>query len=122
MRTVGSIFSPYTGPPLKRRVRKKYATDYADLIVSGTLTPDVTGNYKEHGIEEGQPTYKKINELWFIWLDEIIPGGPYYWTINPRVGVPIPPYWEKFSVSFEPPTGIYVARSGAFGTATVSLP
>ncbi len=122
VRTAGSIFSPDTSGPLKRRVRKKYATDYADLIVTGALDPDVTGSYKEHGTYGGQPTYKKKDELWFIWYDDSGAPADHWWNISPRVGFLVPPYWEKYSLILPPPTGIYNPIDSAVGTATVSLP
>ena len=101
---------PSTGPPPPAH----------DLIVTGTLTPDATGVYEEAGIFNGQPYYQRTDSAYFIWV--LTFGDPlnYQWLITDTLGVGGMFYWQKWTPTYEPPTGIYAPGGFAYGTATVA--
>ncbi len=122
VKTAGSIFSPNTSGPLRRRVRKKYPPRPPDLVVTGELTPDVTGNYFETGTYGGQPFYKHVELDWFIWYDPGMEPIIYTWRITQAPGDTTDPTWYKTTAAFEPVTGSYLPLGGTIGTATVTAP
>ena len=84
------------------------------LVVTGTLTPDATGNYYDTGeVRLGAAIYKRIvddaftiqktNAMPEIWQ---LTGDGATWQKAPSAG----------------PTGDYTAGVGAVGTATVATP
>ncbi len=93
-----------------------------DLLVSGTLTPDATGNYNEAGIYNGQPYYARTDSAFTIWWYENPMYGIYIWTISEILGDTFLLRWNMNSTPGNPPTGIYSPSRGATGTATVALP
>ncbi len=53
-------------------------------IVTGNGYPNPNGNYNIYGTLNGHPTYKKINEEWYIYY---LAGDVNYWVINNVFGV-----------------------------------
>lgn len=92
----------------------------ADLEVKGTLTPDVTGDYQEAGVNDGQPFYTREDEAWTIWYDFFM--GEHSWFITPGVDLNGDPKFGKTAFELEPVTGELNPLHGAIGTATVQLP
>lgn len=82
--------------------------------VTGTITPDATGNYWTAGIHEGKPYYKRLDEEWFLWYD-----GTINWFISKTVGEFGTSWWYKEFYP-ETPVGDYEPNGGATGIATVS--
>lgn len=86
----------------------------ADYVVTGTLTPDATGNYFETGTYDGQPYYKHEDlDYWIWWYD------PSMWIISDVLGGESGFYWYKTA---QPITGYYTAGGTATGTATIATP
>ena len=86
-----------------------------DLIVSGTQSPDVTGNYLYDGDYASQPSYKHETLALYIWWD----NDPNWWMItNAKGGAG---GWS-FKKSDHPVTGTYAALPIATGTAIVTAP
>lgn len=93
-----------------------------DLIVTGAITPDATGNYFEGGILYGKPWYARDDDAFFIWY-RVVAGVIHYWQITTILNSLLPPSWYKSSYpTYQPPTGPYIPNAPATGTATVALP
>ena len=86
--------------------------DY-DCVVTGTLTPDCTGGYFEHGTFDGKPLYRKDNSSWYIYWDEYEAG----WVIQQEYGSVESDYWVRH---YPNPFGEYEPGEPGFGTATVT--
>lgn len=93
-----------------------------DLIVSGTLTPDSTGDYFEAGTHNGKPYYKRDDDAWFIWWRPW--GLPLrsVWLISIGLDDTTGPFWGNTVDPPDPPSGNYDPYNGAVGTATVAEP
>ena len=83
-----------------------------DLLVTGTLSPDVTGNYLEDGTCAGKPQYRREDSQCWIWWYATYSR----WILSRAPGY-LGPHWYK---SADPVTGTYTPFYGATGTATVS--
>lgn len=82
-------------------------------VVTGSLTPDVTGIYYKAGLYQGNVYYRDSSSSWFIWWYG-------YWYINQNVGSEEGvTRWLRDDPNI---TGEYSPQFGASGTATVSLP
>ncbi len=120
VRTAASIFSPDEGGPLKRRKRTRYPAPTPYFVLTGAITPDVTGSYFEAGVYDGKPYYKLKDQNWFIWYWSGGEPAQYFWYITTEVGAAPGAYWYKFKAYYEPPTGYYQPSGGAIGMPTVA--
>jgi hypothetical protein len=93
-----------------------------DYIVTGTLTPDSTGDYFEAGIHNGKPYYEREDSTWFLWYRYISMVEVHLWYISLTLGDPAGTLWMKQTDTFEPPPGSYSPENEATGTATVAEP
>lgn len=91
-----------------------------DFIVSGTLTPDATGNYFAAGIYEGETYYEREDSAFVLWFQYVDPGPFWIWNISQVLGVELPLWWTKIDFAPALPPGDYVPEGTATGTATVS--
>jgi len=83
-----------------------------DLTLTGTLNPDVTGNYRYVGIVNGVDSYKHVSLDWYIW------DSTYgTWLITQIAGDNSPPAWGHSGLT---PWGDYVPIPTATGTATAT--
>jgi hypothetical protein len=90
-----------------------------DFIVSGDLTPDVTGNYYYVAEFDEHPCYQGGALNWYLAYNNSIG----FWVISEEpgdVGI-IWPCWIH-SQQFSDPPGTYNPTNGAEGIATVSEP
>jgi len=118
---------PLISSSLRNRRRRPVPTEAPpppafDLVVTGTLTPDATGNYNEAGTYLGQPYYKRTDDAFYIWFRTVGPDPFYAWTISPGVGTERPIYWRKTGMSPNDPPGNYQPQFSAVGVATVAIP
>jgi len=85
----------------------------ADYHVTGTITPDATGDYFVDGVYNGFPCYRNATSTFWIWY---LPGTP-AWVICAIKGNIFIPGWvgaeDQIETSYEP-------GNGAIGIATVS--
>jgi len=81
----------------------------ADLTVTGTLDPDITGDYYIVNTYNGENLYQEINGLFFIWYDNT------NWVISRAAGTNGEQYWKSATLESD-----YTAYGDADGTATVS--
>jgi len=79
--------------------------------VTGDLTPDVTGDYREVGNFQGKRYYYSPETNWYIWWD----GVDKFW-LSDELGVLAGPHWRH---PCDEPHGIYTAQGGAIGAAGV---
>jgi hypothetical protein len=82
-----------------------------DYHVTGTITPDATGNYKAAGILLENIYYKHLTKNFYVWFDP-----PAAWHITDLVGT-----WDYYAWNRENPgiLGDYPPEYGVSGTATV---
>ena len=81
--------------------------------VTGTLTPDATGQYYNSGTYEDMPAYTHINGIYHIWLADGL-----LWTINSEIGNAETAFlWQTEDDQF----GLAAPYGTATGTATISL-
>lgn len=93
-----------------------------DLIVTGTLNPDSTGDYFQAGTHNGQPYYARDDDAWFIWYLYLAMFDKHRWHISDELGDTSRPYWRRDLDALGPPPGSYGAQNGATGLATVAEP
>ena len=90
----------------------------ATLTVTGTLDPDVTGEYTRIADVNGHYAWKHPSLDWFLWYS----NNSNTYSITPIAGT-FPnspdPWWANTEVS-ETPEGLYEAVFDASGYATVS--
>jgi hypothetical protein len=86
-----------------------------DLVVTGLLDPDATGNYYAYGEYGGQTSYANEAETFFIWHDEI----GLWWEITEAIGVPGTAGWRRVVPSV---AGDYWPTGAATEVATVIEP
>lgn len=91
---------PFYGPP------------YSLLHVSGTLSPDATGDYLYTAINDSKPYYK-LSSSYVLWWD----SSDSYWFISAILGTPGSAYWYRDNAS---PIGTFTPQGSASGTPTVS--
>ena len=84
------------------------------LIVTGSLTPDVTGIYVEDAVYNGKLSYYKAGmTAYYIWWS---PGND--WTISQSPIGSLPNCFFRVDVNV---VGIYAGNGGSYiGTATVT--
>jgi len=82
------------------------------LQISGTLSPDVTGNYSVVGNYGGKFLYKLSTADWFIWWQD-----PFNWILSNSVGATGAAWWVGDGV---PVTGLMTPFGTATGVATVT--
>lgn len=89
-----------------------------DCTVTGTVTPDCTGDYTDAGEYNGQRYYTCTNEAgtWYLWF--LASKDELRWSISVTLGETLPATWMK--VGSLSPIGIYVAGEPYSGAATVA--
>lgn len=101
----------------------KVPSDPGQVHVTGTISPDATGWYRQNGTFGGNPAYERLGGGWWIRYDGLL---PWYWRIcEGAVLADATPRWTAGS-SYQNPVaapneGSYSAMAGATGTATVAL-
>ncbi len=80
--------------------------------VTGTLSPDVTGDYLPDGIYNGKMSYSHAVGVFFIWWNGIAT-----WYISGIKGGMPGPHWCRTAPTIE---GQYGPLGGATGIATVT--
>jgi len=80
--------------------------------VTGDLTPDATGIYKDAGECNGKRYYEITSTGRFLWW-----GTNFHWFISTIPGVPAPPGWESEGSEI---VADYIPYGGAVGIATVT--
>lgn len=91
---------------------KEPAIIIPDYVVSGVLTPDVTGDYFEDGYYGTPHKYKHKFLVSYIWF--YVTGSK--WIISPIFGNPFHMSWASDTSVI---TGTYRPLVGAVGMATV---
>jgi hypothetical protein len=81
--------------------------------VTGTLSPDETGNFVQEGTYGGQNYYRHLTKDWYLWWNEL--GA---WMISHVMGEAGTSYWYRESETIE---GEYTPQGSATGVATVTL-
>jgi len=84
----------------------------ADYIVTGTLTPDATGNYLEDGTYNGRPAYRRADSQFWIWWSP----ATLWWFLSPAKGDDST-CWIRW---FDTVEGDYWPMSNATGIPTVT--
>lgn len=99
-----AIMGPPTPPP-------------PDKVVTGTISPDATGDYYADGDYCGQTSYKNGGSTYYVWFDGYM---TFQWYISTGKGYGAPPDgWTSGSG----PNGDYTAVGETYtGTATVANP
>ncbi len=91
-----------------------------DFIITGTVTPDCTGEYFYAGDYGGIPSYERQDHAYFLWGTFRPPPMNFLLIISTTLTPPTDPWWAKAgSANFN---GDYQPQLGATGIATVSLP
>lgn len=81
--------------------------------MTGTLDPDVTGDYEPIDPWNGKPSYELAGNGWYLWwLDSIE-----RWIISQTRGNDDGPSWQSTSAAIE---GVYSPVFPATGNATVA--
>jgi hypothetical protein len=81
--------------------------------LTGTLSPDQTGQYDIEGQHEGKPYYKNVVTGWFLWWN---PLGA--WMITEHLDEAGDSYWGR---GFETIEGEYLPQGSATGIGTLSI-
>lgn len=81
--------------------------------MSGTLSPDATGNFYTAGLYNGRGYARRADGAYFLWWD-----GVDTWTISAVLGTPGADYWEEVAVS--PVSAAYDPLGTATGVAAVA--
>lgn len=84
------------------------------IVVSGTLSPNVTGNYTQAGAFNGNPYY--TNGTYFLWYYFPSIG---FWVISTAPGTNTPSFFVQSKTAL-PPNGNYAPQGGYTGTAVVA--
>ena len=87
-----------------------------DLIVTGSIVPDATGNYFEDGTYGGKAAYRNADSSFWIWWSTSFN----YWFLTNAKGDKTN-WWIRDTVG-DPVTGTYQNAPGAQGIATVAAP
>ncbi len=89
-----------------------------DLIVTGTVTPDCTGNYYQIADHYGAPAYEREDQAWHIWATDV---GVWVHFISIVIGDAAPYSW--FRQDTDPAAaGNFFWYVGTTGTATAAPP
>lgn len=83
------------------------------LRISGTLNPDIVGDFQEDGTYNGETAYRNAGSTWWIWWD-----GGQYWHISTAKGSDGAAYWTSPDLDL---VDDYAPGGTATGTATVAL-
>lgn len=86
-----------------------------DLVVSGTISPDATGNYFQGADYEGNPTYVRADMAYTVWYG----NGSDRWRLTPAAG-DNSLYWRQATTGLEALFGNYAVNSNTTGTAVVA--
>ncbi len=81
--------------------------------MTGTLDPDVTGDYLPHIVHDGKMSYRRQDGAWFIWWNT----AGIIWNITDEIGVFNVPRWVRAVTG---PGGTYEPVAPATGDATVT--
>jgi hypothetical protein len=98
--------------PFKSAKLKVLWSAIEGYTVTGSITPNATGNYFYGGTYSGYNYYRREDGAWYIWYN--IYGGP-NWALSHTLGSQGPYYWYS-----EDKTGSYINDGEATGTAIVS--
>lgn len=101
----------------------KVQTDPGNVHVTGTLSPDATGWYRQNGTYNYTPAYERIGGGWWIRYEGTM---PWWWRICEGNDVDTAVSRWSGPISFDypmiaPDEGSYSPMNGATGTATVAL-
>lgn len=101
----------------------KVTGDPGHVHVTGTISPDATGWYRQNGTYASSPAYERIGGGWWIRYDSSI---PWYWRIceGATVAAAVARWTAAGSYQYPgviPDEGSYSPINGATGTATVAL-
>jgi hypothetical protein len=91
---------PFFGPP------------YSVLDVSGTLSPDATGDYLYTAINDTKPYYR-LSSSYVLWYG----SSDSYWLISPTLGTPGSDYWNNADSS---PLGTFYPAGSNTGNPLVT--
>jgi hypothetical protein len=81
--------------------------------VTGSVTPDITGDYYENGTQNGYPAYERNDGAYWIWFET----GVNLWIISATKGSHPAAFFYSVNINI---VNTYTGVSGAFGTATVT--
>ncbi len=90
-----------------------------DKIITGTITPNATGQYFQIADYLGWPCYQSADTLWFISRFELF--GPWTYCLTMAPGDYLPATWFRPGYA-NSPDGDYQPLIGVTGVATVSNP
>ena len=101
----------------------KVQTDPGNVHVTGDISPDATGWYRQNGTYNGSPAYERIGGGWWIRYEGAV---PWWWRIceGSDVGTAVLRWSGPYSFDYPgiaPDEGEYSPINGATGTATVAL-
>jgi photosystem II stability/assembly factor-like uncharacterized protein len=88
-------------------------TNTSNVVVSGSLNPNVTGTYEYEGQYNDRNYYKLGNE--YIWYRPSVPQ----WVISDVLGDATGPLWYVMSGATLPPSSGWVTNAGTAGTPTL---
>jgi hypothetical protein len=101
----------------------KVPTDLGHAYVSGDISPDATGWYRQNGSYNNSPAFERIGGGWWMRYESAV---PWRWRIceGSDVNTAVSRWSAPSSYVFPvvaPDTGSYSPLAGATGTATVAL-
>jgi len=113
----GVIPAPGRAKRIRRKARGVFMAvrlgNVATYVVTGTLSPDATGNYLYAGTYRGEPYYRREDGAYYIWWY----STSSYWIISAAVGVLGTAYWYKTLSE----AGEYTLAGTATGTPTAAV-
>lgn len=98
--TADVTWLPFFGPP------------FSELTVTGTLSPNATGDYLYTAINDSKPYYR-LSSSYVLWWG----SSDSYWFISTVLGTPGAAYWYRDNAS---PIGTFTPQGTATGTATIT--
>lgn len=111
----GIIPAPGRAKRIRRKAKGVFMAirlgNVATYVVTGSLTPDATGNYRYAGAYKGKPFYRREDGVYFIWWYPVFS----WWLISDGVGTAVS-YWYRAS----PIIGDYSPSGPGQGTASVA--
>ena len=87
----------------------------ADLVVSGSVSPNWNGDFYDDGLYNGQPSFKKQGENVFVWWSE--DNNTYY--ISAQKGTLGFSWWIADQANYD---GTYTPAGNAVGDITATIP
>ncbi len=127
--SLGKVAKKITAVGVGTRTASARCNDaqFADLTVTGTLSPDITstlGTFTNIGIQSANGDYDPTepdatvyqNNTWYLWHDSV--GGE-TWVISEVIGTVGARYWSKVYAAMNT-AGAYTAAGTATGEATVA--